>query len=47
MGLKIADIERLFRDHGGIEYSGEGVTQLEHALQTAQLAEERRLPRSS
>jgi phosphonate degradation associated HDIG domain protein len=39
MGLKIADIERLFRDHGGIEYSGEGVTQLEHALQTAQLAE--------
>jgi phosphonate degradation associated HDIG domain protein len=40
MGLKIADIERLFRDHGGIEYSGEGVTQLEHALQTAQLAEE-------
>jgi phosphonate degradation associated HDIG domain protein len=39
MGLKLADIERLFRDHGGIEYSGEGVTQLEHALQSAQLAE--------
>ena len=39
MGLKLHDIEKLFRDHGGIEYSGEGVTQLEHALQAAQLAE--------
>ena len=39
MGLSIADIERLFAEHGHIEYSGEGVTQLEHALQTAQLAE--------
>jgi phosphonate degradation associated HDIG domain protein len=39
MGLALADIERLFRDHGHIEYSGEGVSQLEHALQTAQLAE--------
>lgn len=39
MGLKIADIGRLFRDHGRIEYSGEGVTQLEHALQAAELAE--------
>ena len=39
MGLKLDDIEKLFRDHGGIEYSGEGVTQLEHALQAAQLAE--------
>ena len=39
MGLSLADIERLFRDHGGIEYSGEGVTQLEHALQAAHLAE--------
>ena len=39
MGLALADIERLFRDLGHIEYSGEGVTQLEHALQAAQLAE--------
>ena len=39
MGLALADIERLFRDHGHIEYSGEGVTQLEHALQAAHLAE--------
>jgi len=39
MSLKIADIEKLFRDHGHIAYSGEGVTQLEHALQCAQLAE--------
>jgi phosphonate degradation associated HDIG domain protein len=37
--LTIGDIERLFRDHGHIAYSGEGVTQLEHALQTAQRAE--------
>ena len=40
MGLSLRDIERLFRDHGNIEYSGEGVSQLEHALQTAQLAEQ-------
>ena len=39
MSLKLADIEKLFRDHGHIAYSGEGVTQLEHALQTAQRAE--------
>lgn len=39
MGLALADIERLFTRHGDIEYSGEGVTQLEHALQSAQLAE--------
>jgi phosphonate degradation associated HDIG domain protein len=39
MSLTIDDIERLFRDHGHIAYSGEGVTQLEHALQTAQRAE--------
>ena len=39
MALAIADIERLFREHGHIEYAGEGVTQLEHALQAAQLAE--------
>lgn len=39
MGLRIADIERLFRDHGHIAYSGEGVSQAEHALQSAMLAE--------
>jgi phosphonate degradation associated HDIG domain protein len=39
MAFAIADIERLFRDHGHIAYSGEPVTQLEHALQTALLAE--------
>jgi phosphonate degradation associated HDIG domain protein len=39
MALTIADIGKLFRDHGHIAYSGEGVTQLEHALQTAQRAE--------
>jgi phosphonate degradation associated HDIG domain protein len=39
MALKLGDIEKLFRDHGHIAYSGEGVTQLEHALQSAHLAE--------
>ena len=39
MALKLDDIAQLFDRHGGIEYSGEGVTQLEHALQTAQRAE--------
>lgn len=38
--LTLHDIERLFRDHGHIAYSGEPVTQEEHALQCAQLAEE-------
>ena len=38
--LSLADIERLFRDHGHVEYAGEGVTQQEHALQCAQLAEQ-------
>jgi phosphonate degradation associated HDIG domain protein len=39
MGLALGDIEKLFRAHGHIEYSGENVTQLEHALQSAQRAE--------
>ena len=38
--LTLPDIERLFREHGHIGYSGEGVTQQEHALQCAQLAEQ-------
>ena len=33
------EIEALFDVRGGCQYSGEPVTQLEHALQTAQLAE--------
>ena len=39
MGLSIADIEHLFDQHGHIQYSGEPVTQLEHALQAAHMAE--------
>jgi phosphonate degradation associated HDIG domain protein len=39
MGLALDDIGRLFEAHGHIEYNGENVTQLEHALQAAQLAE--------
>ena len=42
MALTLADIGKLYRDHGHIGYSGEGVTQLEHALQCAQLAEAQR-----
>ena len=38
--LTIADIELLFARHGGEQYSGEPVTQLEHALQTAHFAEQ-------
>src|ERR1700757_664506 len=44
MRFALADIERLFRDHGHIAYSGEGVSQLEHALQSAQLAENEDAP---
>ena len=40
MGLRIADIEKLFHDRGHLAYSGEPVTQLEHALQGAHLAEQ-------
>ena len=40
MALAFADIETLFGRHGAIEYDGEGVTQLEHALQGAWLAEQ-------
>ena len=37
--LTLADIEQLFARHGGEQYVGEPVTQLEHALQSAYLAE--------
>jgi phosphonate degradation associated HDIG domain protein len=39
MALTIPDICALFDRHGGRMYSGEPVTQLEHALQTAHAAE--------
>jgi phosphonate degradation associated HDIG domain protein len=39
VALTLGDIETLFRDHGDIAYAGEGVSQLEHALQTAHGAE--------
>lgn len=38
--LNLDDIELLFARHGASQYSGEPVTQLEHALQTAHLAEQ-------
>lgn len=37
--LTLVDIEYLFAQHGDEQYSGEPVTQLEHALQTAYFAE--------
>ena len=39
MGLRLPDIAFLFERHGDIAYDGEGVSQLEHALQAASLAE--------
>ena len=38
--LSLDDIALLFARHGAAQYSGEPVTQLEHALQTAHLAEQ-------
>ena len=38
--LTLVDVEQLFARHGAAQYSGEPVTQLEHTLQTAQLAEQ-------
>jgi phosphonate degradation associated HDIG domain protein len=38
--LSLPDIELLFARFGASQYSGEPVTQLEHALQTAHLAEQ-------
>jgi len=40
MALNFEDIQDLFARHGASQYSGEPVTQLEHALQTAHLAEQ-------
>jgi phosphonate degradation associated HDIG domain protein len=39
--MKVADeIIRLYQDHGSLEYAGEAVTQLEHALQSMEMARE-------
>ncbi len=38
----LKDIHQLFATHGAAQYDGEPVTQLEHALQTAHLAEQSR-----
>jgi phosphonate degradation associated HDIG domain protein len=40
MQLTVAGIKTLMAAKGGCQYTGEPVTQLEHALQTAQLAEQ-------
>uniref|UniRef100_UPI001CA3C148 HD domain-containing protein n=2 Tax=Pseudomonadota TaxID=1224 RepID=UPI001CA3C148 len=40
MALTVEEIRGLYREHGHVAYSGEPVTQLEHALQSALLAEE-------
>ena len=39
MALTLADIGALYRQHGHIAYEGEGVSQVEHALQAAERAE--------
>jgi len=40
MALTVEDIEKLFQEKGHEQYSGEPVTQLQHALQTAYLGEQ-------
>ena len=40
MPCTLDDIALLFARHGAVQYSGEPVTQLEHALQTAYFAEQ-------
>jgi phosphonate degradation associated HDIG domain protein len=40
VALSLDDIRTLFEQHGEVAYSGEPVTQLEHALQSGALAEE-------
>ena len=39
MALTLMDIEALFRQRGGEQYTGEPVSHLEHALQAATLGE--------
>jgi phosphonate degradation associated HDIG domain protein len=45
MVLRIEDIVQLYKTRGAAAYGGEQVTQLEHALQCARLAEEADCPR--
>jgi phosphonate degradation associated HDIG domain protein len=40
MALSLHDIQHLFEQYGEIAYSGEPVSQLQHALQSASLAED-------
>lgn len=40
MALTLNDIEKLFQQRGHEQYSGEPVTQLQHALQSAYLGEQ-------
>jgi phosphonate degradation associated HDIG domain protein len=40
MALNLDDIEKLFEQRGGEQYTGEPVTQLQHALQSAYLGEQ-------
>ena len=40
MALTLSEIQSLYERRGGEQYSGEPVTQLQHALQTALLAEQ-------
>lgn len=40
IALSLDDIQHLFERHGAMAYSGEPVSQLQHALQSASLAEE-------
>jgi len=40
MTLSLNDIEKLFEQRGGEQYTGEPVTQLQHALQSAYLGEQ-------
>jgi phosphonate degradation associated HDIG domain protein len=46
MSFDLDDIRRLFAERGGIAYSGEAVSQAEHALQCAWLAEQAGAPDS-
>jgi phosphonate degradation associated HDIG domain protein len=43
VALSVSDIRALFEQYGDLAYSGEPVTQLEHALQSGALAQEARV----
>ena len=44
MALRIEDVVQLYKTRGAAQYGGEAVTQLDHALQCARLAEEAGAP---